>query len=55
MDIFHKLHQEQGKTIVLITHSMELAQETDRIITLKDGVITGETVKTGKVVCNADI
>lgn len=48
MDIFHKLHQEQGKTIVLITHSMELAQETDRIITLKDGVITGETVKSGK-------
>lgn len=48
MDIFHKLHQEQGKTIILITHSMELAQETDRIITLKDGLITGETVKFGK-------
>ena len=24
MDIFHKLHKEQGKTIVLITHSQEL-------------------------------
>lgn len=21
MDIFHKLHEEQGKTVVLITHS----------------------------------
>lgn len=28
MDLFHKLHKEQGKTIVLITHSPELAEET---------------------------
>ena len=42
MDLFHKLNEEQGKTIVLITHSMELAEETDRIITIKDGSITGE-------------
>lgn len=39
MDIFHKLHEEEGKTIVLITHSQELAAETQRIITLKDGNI----------------
>lgn len=42
MDLFHKLHQEEEKTIVLITHSMELAEETQRIITIKDGNITGE-------------
>ena len=42
MDIFHKLNQEQKKTIVLITHSQELAQETERIVTLKDGEIIGE-------------
>lgn len=42
MDLFHKLNKEQGKTIVLITHSNELAEETDRIITIKDGSITGE-------------
>lgn len=42
MDIFHKLHKEQGKTIVLITHSPELAEETERLITLKDGVIISE-------------
>ena len=41
MDIFHRLNQEQGKTIVLITHSNELAEETERIITIKDGFITG--------------
>lgn len=42
MDIFHQLHREQGKTIILITHSPELAEETERIITIKDGLITGE-------------
>lgn len=42
MDIFHRLNEEQGKTIVLITHSQELAEETQRIVTLKDGEIIGE-------------
>ena len=42
MDLFHRLHREQGKTIVLITHCPELAEETQRIITIKDGLITGE-------------
>lgn len=42
MDLFHKLHEEEGKTIILITHSPELAEETQRIITIKDGVILGE-------------
>lgn len=39
MDLFHKIHEEEGKTIVLITHNNELADETQRIITLKDGNI----------------
>ena len=42
MDLFHKLHREQGKTIVLITHNPELAGETQRIITLRDGRITAQ-------------
>ncbi len=37
MDIFHELHEKQGKTIILITHSPELSLETERILTLKDG------------------
>ncbi len=48
MDIFHKLNKEQGKTIVLITHSPELAEETQRILTLKDGRITGCRKGSGK-------
>lgn len=42
MDIFKQLNREEGKTIVLITHSDELAEQTDRIITIRDGEITGE-------------
>ena len=45
MDLFHRLHREQGKTIVLITHNPELAQQTQRIFTMVDGVL-GEGVPT---------
>ena len=49
MDIFHKLNKERGITIVLITHSNELAEETQRILTLHDGMITGERKGSGRV------
>ena len=42
MDLFHQLHREKGKTIVLITHSKELAAETQRIVTISDGNIVSE-------------
>ena len=45
MDIFHTLHRQQGKTIVLITHSQELAAECPRVITLKDGNIISDRRK----------
>ncbi|MCI8623698.1 MAG: ABC transporter ATP-binding protein [Provencibacterium sp.] len=41
MDLFHTLHREQGKTIVLITHNPELAAETEEIITISDGQVIG--------------
>lgn len=37
MDIFHQLHQENKKNIILITHNPELAEETQRVITMVDG------------------
>lgn len=45
MDLFHKLHKEQNKTIILITHSQELANETERIITISDGRIISDERK----------
>ena len=51
MDLFHKLNREQGKTIILITHNQELARETDRYVTMRDGQLyvgdTGEEVRYG--------
>ena len=49
MDIFHRLHREQGKTIVLITHNNDLAEETERILTLRDGRIVGERAGEGAI------
>ncbi|WP_294372033.1 ABC transporter ATP-binding protein [uncultured Clostridium sp.] len=42
MDLFHQVHEEQGKTIVFITHNNELAEETERIVTLRDGNIVSD-------------
>ncbi len=38
MDIFTKLNKE-GKTIIMITHEPDIAEYTNRIITIKDGKI----------------
>jgi putative ABC transport system ATP-binding protein len=41
MAIFQDLNM-QGKTIVLVTHEMDIAKHTNRILYLRDGIITGE-------------
>ncbi len=39
MDFFHYLHQKEGRTIVLVTHDMELANQAKRKIIIRDGKI----------------
>ncbi|SHH22721.1 putative ABC transport system ATP-binding protein [Anaerosphaera aminiphila DSM 21120] len=39
MDLFHRLNENQKKTIILITHNRELADETGRILTMRDGYL----------------
>ena len=43
MQIFQQLHQE-GNTILVITHEREIAACTKRILMLKDGMITNDTL-----------
>ena len=42
MDLFFKIHEEEKKTVVLITHNEGLAKQTERIITIKDGEIVND-------------
>ena len=48
MSVFRDLNRSHGKTVIIVTHSLMLAEQTDRIITLKDGVIVGERTGAGK-------
>lgn len=52
MDIFHDMHEKYNKTIVLITHNPALAEECQRVITLKDGLVVDE--RKGAGCCGTD-
>lgn len=42
MDLFHRLHEEYKKTIILVTHNVDLANETNRKIVLADGIVVND-------------
>ncbi len=43
MGTFQKLNETMGRTIVLITHELDIAQYAERIIVLRDGLIISDT------------
>ena len=42
MLLLKQLNKEEGKTFILITHDPMVAQNTDRLVSFKDGMIEGE-------------
>jgi len=44
LNLFHKLH-ESGNTIIMVTHDSNVAQQTERILFLKDGKLEKEVRK----------
>ena len=47
MDVFTRLHREQGVTIVLVTHERDIATYAERQITFRDGQIVSDTRTAG--------
>ena len=49
MDLLHKLNQEDGRTIVMVTHNESQAQQTQRIIRFFDGRQIGTDIPSLRV------
>lgn len=42
MGLFHRLHEEQGITLIVVTHDPKIANQTQRIIRIQDGQIVAD-------------
>jgi putative ABC transport system ATP-binding protein len=45
VDLLKRINSEMGVTIVVVTHNMEVAAETERIIYIRDGIVVKEEVR----------
>jgi putative ABC transport system ATP-binding protein len=57
LNLFDRLHREQGKTLLVITHSQEVAERAERIIWIRDGRIVhsrAEALKQRETVSSVD-
>ena len=45
MEVFRRICQTLGTTVVMVTHDMEVARHADRIVRIRDGKVATETVR----------
>jgi len=46
IDLLLDVNQRHGRTLVLVTHDLELAARADRVIRLRDGYVVSDVVRT---------
>jgi putative ABC transport system ATP-binding protein len=46
LDLFDQLHRERGMTLVVITHSLEVAERAERIVWIRDGRVVEQPADT---------
>ena len=54
MELFHKLNEE-GATIVMITHERDIAEHAGRILHIKDGELYDEDEKGNKIIHREEV
>ena len=53
---FQRLHSEQGRTIVLITHEPQVAEHAERIIFIRDGkIVEDDKVKNRRIITSRNL
>lgn len=45
LDVFRRLNRETGVTIIIVTHDVNLAKSIDRVVSIRDGKTSTETIR----------
>lgn len=53
MNLFQSLHEENGQTVILVTHDSHVAKHTKRIIKISDGKIVSDEVNLNPIKAGA--
>jgi putative ABC transport system ATP-binding protein len=54
MAIFQRLNQEQGITIIFVTHEPDIAAHTRRILRMRDGLLVADEPVASRLWANPD-